>query len=627
MGAEITGDMAGGIMSTVNMEPPMDPGMNPGMPMGMEVGNAPPVNFRYGGAVAHMQAGGEPTLVSEYEAVRPTYQNIMGDFRAEDAAAFEEQKNLTQGQMFFDIANTALAFSAPGSRQMSPAQRLAEAAKETQLLDKFGARAQSLQDLTAKQKAAERSDRRSLDLAALGSAEKSMDRYEASKLALEKARLSRTGMKQVQWVHKDSETFPTLMRDLNNMSQEELAELYKLGYNPITVSSGSRAKVTPKPMLLVSGDPTIRDRPIDINSLTQAEIDDYSARGFSFNTFTSKSEPLSNSMQILQSNNGQNLAAWAAGGVGGYNDNIGGALLDLASDQTSVDDSGTIITKSASPLPAGLANAVRQRAALTDPATGKPLFPDILTNFSEVLPEPTEVDFGDLNDPETLGNLLITQGQGTGYLPETVTNSSALNLAIQSPTGAINKNSPVWKVIQGDIYGNEALEKAFGPGEVTSIVRNFFDGLTQDFVKTSDGQVQLNESQQALKALAFQYRRFLLSARTDRLLKMEAAEAMALAEPLEPGTFKPAAAGLTAISAAKKQVANTMRLLAVSQPDFRNGKKTGETAEDKIMMDKAKLIMVNLTAFETNLSNHLANPEGSTDPNEDKTALNALVGK
>ena len=637
MGSEITGDMAGGIMSTVNMEPPMDPGMNPamaqampmdpGMPMGMEVGNAPPVNFRYGGSVAYMQAGGEPTLVSEYEAVRPTYQNIMGDFRAEDAAAFEEQKNLTQGQMFFDVANTALAFASPGSTQMSPAQRLAEAATETKLLDKFGARAQSLQDLTAKQKAAERSDRRSLDLAALGSAEKSMDRFEASKLALEKARLSRTGMKQVQWVHEDSETFPTLMRDINNMSQEDSATLYGLGYTPISVSSGSRAKVPTKMMLLVSSDPTIPDTLIDINSLTQAEKDNYSARGFSFNTFTSKSEPLSNSMQILQSNKGQNLAAWAAGGVGGYNDNIGGALLDLASDQTSVDDSGTIITKSASPLPAGLANAVRQRAALTDPATGKPLFPDILTNFSAVLPKQPEVDYGDLNDPNTLSKLLITQGQGTGYLPQKVTDSSAFNLAIQSPTGAINKDSPVWKRMQGDLYGNEALEKAFGPGEVTSIVRNFFDGITQDVITTSDGQVDLNEAQQSLRALGYQYRKFLMSARTDRLLKMEAEDVRALSEPFEPGIFKPAAAGLTAIKSAKKQVADTMRLLAKSQPDFRNGTKTKETAADKNLMNRAKLIMVNLTAFETNLSNHLDNPKNKTGSSADmdKTALNNLV--
>ena len=81
MDTEMSGDMTGGIMSTVNMEPPMepamaqpmpmDPGMDPGMgmPMGMEAGNEPPVNFRLGGPVARMQAGGDPVEESRLSAI------------------------------------------------------------------------------------------------------------------------------------------------------------------------------------------------------------------------------------------------------------------------------------------------------------------------------------------------------------------------------------------------------------------------------------------------------------------------------------------------------------------------------------------------------------------------------
>jgi len=96
-----------------------------------------------------------------------------------------EQKNLTQAQMLFDIANTALAFSTAGSRPgMSPAERLAEAAQQTQLFPTISARAQ--QALESKQ--ALQGETRKAKLAALQSSE---DQLTAEAKAQEALKLQR----------------------------------------------------------------------------------------------------------------------------------------------------------------------------------------------------------------------------------------------------------------------------------------------------------------------------------------------------------------------------------------------------------------------------------------------------
>jgi len=171
MSAPVEGNMAGGIMSTVNM--------------GEEV--PAPVNFNQGGPVVAMQQGGEGRLAQLFQEQKDVYGTLLDP--ASTQQAFDEQKKLTQAQMLFDIANTALAFATPGERQMSPAERLASVTQETQLFDKIGARAQSLQDLKTKQAG----EKRAMDLAALQaasglySAERSAELSEA---AAERARLA-----------------------------------------------------------------------------------------------------------------------------------------------------------------------------------------------------------------------------------------------------------------------------------------------------------------------------------------------------------------------------------------------------------------------------------------------------
>lgn len=220
----VEGAMAEGIMSTV-APPPQEAAPMP--PAGM--GGPPPVNFNQGGLVRrgdnqpvqYYEPGGEVTqffgprigispdqsallrqqidyenMAKELAAAKALkapevsslsdvfgekkelYRTILGDTEGD----MEERKRLTQAQMLFDVANTALAFAAPmeGERSgLSPAERLAMAARSTQLPQMIGARAQA--QLEAEQAA--KREGRTLDLAALQAAEKQVETDKATRAA------------------------------------------------------------------------------------------------------------------------------------------------------------------------------------------------------------------------------------------------------------------------------------------------------------------------------------------------------------------------------------------------------------------------------------------------------------
>ena len=190
MDTPVEGDMAGGIMSMTG------------------AGNEPPVNFNQGGEVLRRgdedpvqffandnlnRVAGPMTTPDSFAMNQLAMQNLAlarnqknlerlaqlpkvtpardlktifkekQDLYGGLLGDSEEQKKLTQSQILFDIANTALAFAAPmpGEKPgMSAAQRLAMAASTTKLPQTIGARAAQLQ-----------ADKRKLDLAALQAAE------------------------------------------------------------------------------------------------------------------------------------------------------------------------------------------------------------------------------------------------------------------------------------------------------------------------------------------------------------------------------------------------------------------------------------------------------------------------
>ena len=178
MMAPVEGPMAEGIMSTVNM--------------GAAEGPAP-VNFRYGGAVQNMNNGGpvqymrfggltnyqldSSTVPQNANGAPLTLDNaISGDSKeltrmkqlyknqkavqdsllgaGDNEAAYADQKNMTQAQMLFDVAQGALAFASPGDRQMSPAERLAQSFSP--VLGNIGIRAGELNKFKQAQEAEDR---------------------------------------------------------------------------------------------------------------------------------------------------------------------------------------------------------------------------------------------------------------------------------------------------------------------------------------------------------------------------------------------------------------------------------------------------------------------------------------
>ena len=211
MDTPVEGPMAEGIMSTVNMAPDMAPDMA-APPTMMEVGSPPPVNFNQGGAVRAFANGGSPAVPSlvqrgqEQLLAAPTVNPIdlaagteeaiglirqYAGERPDQAANLARQEELAKSQMLFDIANTALAFATPGSRQMSPAERLAEAAQETQLLDKIGARSQGILEAQRADELAAYEDRRETALAGFGAAAEAAQQQRGIQAAAVESQLGR----------------------------------------------------------------------------------------------------------------------------------------------------------------------------------------------------------------------------------------------------------------------------------------------------------------------------------------------------------------------------------------------------------------------------------------------------
>jgi len=152
MNAPVEGAVAEGIMSTVNMGGP-----------DQAQGGPAPVNFNQGGPVAYMADGGDSRLGQIYQDRQAVYGNILG--MADQEAELADQTDMTKAQMLFDVAQGALMFATPGERNMSPAERLAQAF--TPVLGNISTRAGELQ----KFKNAQNQEKRALNLQALGAAE------------------------------------------------------------------------------------------------------------------------------------------------------------------------------------------------------------------------------------------------------------------------------------------------------------------------------------------------------------------------------------------------------------------------------------------------------------------------
>ncbi len=214
----VTGDMAAGIMSTVNM--------------GAEEGPAP-VNFNQGGVVG-MRMGGDPftappanfltqpqqdpnSLENIYQARKNIRTNIFGD----PSAGLQEQKDLTRAQMFFDLANVGLGIATPGPQRMSLAEKIAYSTKETDFFNKLGSRAQTQLD----REQAAKTQKQQLELSALQSAEEEFGREAQRKFLGQEKVLDRAleltkQSNQLQFSREEREDSQSFQRNLENERNE-----------------------------------------------------------------------------------------------------------------------------------------------------------------------------------------------------------------------------------------------------------------------------------------------------------------------------------------------------------------------------------------------------------------------
>jgi len=177
------GELMQGLSGSVDMEGPMEEGVGSLMMAG--AGNTPPVNFRNGGPVEvrRFDNGGSVEVgdVSPYfESAMQARRNILGTPEAR-AASLQEDRKMAKAQMLFDLAGTALNFAGQ-TQGDSIAERLANAAAQTQITDKIGARAAGM--LQAKKD--QTTQDQQLALSALESAERRMeaDREREGKIGL-----------------------------------------------------------------------------------------------------------------------------------------------------------------------------------------------------------------------------------------------------------------------------------------------------------------------------------------------------------------------------------------------------------------------------------------------------------
>lgn len=181
------GEGVGGLMMAQSPEPAMEAPM-------MEAGNTPPVNFRQGGPVEvqRLQAGGTPNpVIAQANRDASAYQDYFAGAMDSEARAadLEEQRKMSQAQMLFDIAQAGLQFAGT-TEGGSIAERLANAAAQTQLPQRIGERAAGM--MAAKRE--QRAEDRQMRMAGLqASLQQSIaDKTAADNLALAQAKLKPT---------------------------------------------------------------------------------------------------------------------------------------------------------------------------------------------------------------------------------------------------------------------------------------------------------------------------------------------------------------------------------------------------------------------------------------------------
>ncbi len=586
------GPMAEGIMSTVNTAPPTDqamtaPPMDPAM---MGVGNQPPVNFRYGGAVQQMQAGGPVSPIqTAFDQRKDLYRSIIGDDTAQDQAMLDERRDLTKSQMLFDIANTALAFSTPGSRQMSPAQRLAEAARETQLLEKFGARTGAIQDLKDKQALDARSANRSLDMAALSSAEKDVEGQQAITAALQKARLGRAP-KFMRVVGGGTSTIV----DVNQFGQAQLDNINKQGYtlenivdpekgftNMYNPSTGAEQVVKNSNMDAFLAKPENAGF-LEMSSITRPKTD----TSFS----ASEATALVTDQEILDGVADGTL-------IGTAFNRFENTLIGQIREKTITTATGEVITTPGQALTGAQRKAIEARLELDPDSVSLQLKEYVRPSLNDVLPYSAK----DLED------LIAAQNKPDPNVPSTIAKRPTTTLdrdVLQSPefkqsllnnSGTIDVDAKGFTLMPTQTVKEVLAEGidvsvAQGLSRVPEAVKLFFTEPLSDVagIDIPKGARDLVKADVALKNIAQRIRQLLIDNREgNRMLSPEYEKLEDQISGVLPGTFTFDTSGLAVLNGAIGLVAEAMDTDLEAVPEW--GGSTTDASANRLAKRRTRL--------------------------------------
>jgi len=235
------GEGVGGLMMAQAPEPAMNDPM-------MEAGNTPPVNFRQGGPVEvqRLQAGGTPNpVITQANRDASAYQDYFAGAMDSEARAadLEEQRRMSQAQMLFDIAQAGLQFAGT-TEGGSIAERLANAAAQTQLPQRIGERAAGM--MAAKRE--QRAEDRQMRMAGLqASLQQSIaDKTAADELALVQAKVKPTAADR-QTLYRVTADGKGLTGGFKTFDLTNDAE--KAAYDKASGSGNYRTKDTAGPLL------------------------------------------------------------------------------------------------------------------------------------------------------------------------------------------------------------------------------------------------------------------------------------------------------------------------------------------------------------------------------------------
>lgn len=617
MDTPVEGPMAEGIMSTVNMAPEMA-----APPTMMEVGSPPPVNFNQGGAVQYFadenlqRVAGFPTVNNIQQAFddrKDLYRGIIGDSAAEDQAMLDEQKKLSQAQMLFDFANTALAFATPGSRQMSPAERLAEAAKETQFFDRLGARSQSIQDLKDKQALARRSTAQSLDLAALGAAEKDIEGVRSIQAALARARSGRAS-KPMELVLEDG---TVKMIDGNNVDFEAINK----------AGSTIRPLGTPE-----KGYVNLYDTESgDIEMVEKTKVDTFTTDNPEGNwvdigtyKIDDDGDKFTPSQEAALVTDQKVLDAYAEGKLDPTIKNrVEASLIDQIRIKFTTDAQGNQIEVPGQPLIKSQIEAIRKANETNPDLVSLQLKEYVNPTLNQVIPYSKD-DLKELMEKQKTENAARGLDPDSTTLNFTTLESPAFKQSLLDNSGVVNTKAKGWKYIptltMGDARQQIAatpegrptidISVAQGLSSVPGKVQLFFvEPLSDVFgLKVPEGARELKIADVALKNIRLRAGRFMTARLPDRNSnRMLAAEYDRLEdnlEGLEPGLFRFDTTGLAALNGAIDLVAADMSTIIRAVPEWgstRTDPSASRLAERRGALDEGTLLLAEMIALRDNL--------------------------